>query len=108
MTFDIGLHEVCVRTGVRYIITKFSGMDGLPNFLTHGAPLHARFAHAGAPLKSFKITLSVFMFLMKSFSENSELKHADTRCGGQENIKEKEQAGASVATKCTVSTVTDC
>ena len=51
MTFDIGLHEVCVRTGVRYAITKFSGMDGLPNFLTHGAPLRARFARAGAPLK---------------------------------------------------------
>ena len=50
MTFDIGLHEVCVRTGVRYVITKFSGMDGLPNFLTHGAPLRARFARAGAPL----------------------------------------------------------
>ena len=44
MTFDIGLHEVCVRTGVRYVITKFSGMDGLPNFLTHGAPLRARSA----------------------------------------------------------------
>ena len=42
MTFDIGLHEVCVRTGVRYVITKFSGMDSLPNFLTHGTPLRAR------------------------------------------------------------------
>ena len=50
MTFDIGLHEVCVRMGVRYVITKFSGMDGLPNFLTHGAPLRARFVRAGAPL----------------------------------------------------------
>ena len=50
MTFDIGLHEVCVRTGVRYVITKFSGMDSLPNFLTHGAPLRARLARAGAPL----------------------------------------------------------
>ena len=30
-------------TGVRYVITKFSRMDGLPNFLTHGASL-ARFA----------------------------------------------------------------
>ena len=38
MTFDIGLHEVCVRVGVRYVITKFSRMDSLPNFLTHGAP----------------------------------------------------------------------
>ena len=28
----IGLNEVCVRTGVRYVITKFSGMDSLPNF----------------------------------------------------------------------------
>ena len=51
MTFDIGLHEVCVRTGVRYVITKFSEMDSLPNFLTHGAPLRARFARAGAPLQ---------------------------------------------------------
>ena len=38
-TFDISLHEVCVRVGVRYDITKFSRMDILPNFLTlHGAP----------------------------------------------------------------------
>ena len=51
MTFDIGLHEVCVRTGVRYVITKFSEMDSLPNFLTRGAPLRAREARAGAPLK---------------------------------------------------------
>ena len=50
MTFDIGLHELCVRVGVRYVITKFSRMDSLPNFLTHGAPLRARFARAGAPL----------------------------------------------------------
>ena len=42
MTFDIGLHEVCVRTGVRYVMTNFSGMASLPNFLTHGAPLRAR------------------------------------------------------------------
>ena len=41
MTFDIGLHEVCVRVGVRYVITKFSRMDSLPDFVTHGAPLHA-------------------------------------------------------------------
>ena len=45
VTFDIGLHEVCVRVGgrsvVRYVITKFSWMDSLPNFVTHGAPLHA-------------------------------------------------------------------
>ena len=52
MTFDIGLNEVCVRVGVRYVITKFSWMDSLPNFLTHGAPLRARFARAGAPLQS--------------------------------------------------------
>ena len=42
MTFDIGLHEVCVRVGVRYVITKFSRMDSLPNFLTYGAPLRTR------------------------------------------------------------------
>ena len=50
VTFDISLHEACVRVGVRYVITKFSRMDSLPNFLTHGAPLRARFARARAPL----------------------------------------------------------
>ena len=39
-----------LRTDVRYVITKFFGMDSLPNFLTHGAPLCARFARLGAPL----------------------------------------------------------
>ena len=29
--------SVCT-VGVRYVITKFSRMDSLPNFLTHGAP----------------------------------------------------------------------
>ena len=42
MTFDIGLHEVCVRVGVLYVITKFSLMDSLPNFLTRGAALRVR------------------------------------------------------------------
>ena len=37
-------------TGVRYVITKFSRMDGLPNFLTHGAPL-ARFARRSSAIK---------------------------------------------------------
>ena len=35
MTFDISLHEVCVRVGVRYVITKFSRMDSLPNRSEH-------------------------------------------------------------------------
>ena len=39
-----------VRTDGRHVITRFSGMDSLPNFLTHGDPLRARFARAGAPL----------------------------------------------------------
>ena len=38
VTSDISLHEVCLRVSVRYVITKFSRMDSLPNFLTHGAP----------------------------------------------------------------------
>ena len=38
------------RAGVRYVITKFYRMDSLPNFVTHGAPLRARFARARAPL----------------------------------------------------------
>ena len=48
-TFNISLHKVCVRVGVRYVITKFSRMDNLPNFLTHGALL-ARASRAGASL----------------------------------------------------------
>ena len=61
MTFDIGLHEMCVRVGVRYVITKFSWMDSLPNFLTHGAPLRARFARARAPLITTQTSLSNFV-----------------------------------------------
>ena len=38
MTFNISLHEVCVRVGICYVITKFSRMDSLPNFRTYGAP----------------------------------------------------------------------
>ena len=45
VTFDISLHEACVLVGVRYVITKFSRMDSLPNFLTHGV-LQARASRA--------------------------------------------------------------
>ena len=34
-------------------------MDSLPNFLTHGAPLRARFARAGAPLSTDVIQLTL-------------------------------------------------
>ena len=37
--------------GVRYVITKFSRMDSLPNFLTHGAPLRAREARESSAKK---------------------------------------------------------
>ena len=53
MTLDIALHEVCVRVGVRYVITKFSRMDSLPTFVTHGAPL-ARFARESSAIKRFE------------------------------------------------------
>ena len=36
VTFDFSLQEACVRVSVRCVI-KFSRMDSLPNFLTHGA-----------------------------------------------------------------------
>ena len=62
MTFDIGLHVVCVLVGVLYVITKFSRMDSLPNFLTHGAPLRARFARAGAPLLVYVTGLHAVQF----------------------------------------------
>ena len=63
MTFDIGLHEVCVRTGVRYVITKFSGMDSLPNFLTHGAALRARGSSAITYFASSLTKISIFPLL---------------------------------------------
>ena len=64
MTFDIGLNEVCVRVGVLYVKTKFSRMDSLPNFVTHGAPLRARFARARAPL----LFLILFCFCIGIYS----------------------------------------
>ena len=36
---------------LRYVITKFSQIDSLANFLTHGAPLCARFARARSSAK---------------------------------------------------------
>ena len=69
MTFDIGLHEVCVRTGVRYVITKFSRMDSLPNFLTHGAPLETTRDHSLNDMLSpvvLRIQLrSLFLLMLK-------------------------------------------
>ena len=39
VTFDIGVYEVCARTGGRaYALhNQISRMDSLPNFVTHGA-----------------------------------------------------------------------
>ena len=50
VTIDISLREVCVRVGVRYAITKFSWMDRLPNFVTHGAPLRALHARESSAI----------------------------------------------------------
>ena len=70
-----------VRTDVRYIITKFSGMDSLPNFLTHGAPLRARFARAGAPLITTRsnrmkfrlVILNIIFLFVKKWKDRSIL-----------------------------------
>ena len=40
VTFDIGLHEMCVQMRVRYVITKFFLRWIV--YYTHGAPLRAR------------------------------------------------------------------
>ena len=56
-----------VRTDIRYVITKFSGMDSLPNFLTHGAPLRAREARAGAPLLLIMYTSGVRVRVFTSY-----------------------------------------
>ena len=44
--------------GVRYVITKFSRMDSLPNFLT-------RFARAGAPLLIGHVNLFNSIIMLK-------------------------------------------
>ena len=58
MTFDIGLHEMCVQMGgrasIRYVITKFSRMGSLPNFVTHGAPLRALRARESSAINEFQ------------------------------------------------------
>ena len=53
------------RAVVHYVITKFSRLDSLPNFRTHGAPLPARFARESSAItlsdvKSFKSVLMMF------------------------------------------------
>ena len=65
MTFDIGLHEVCVRVGVRYVITKFSRMDSLPNFVTHGAPLRT--------LRTLRARELRYHFLRENWTENEDV-----------------------------------
>ena len=64
MTFDISLHEVCVRVSVIYVITKFSRMDSLPNFLTHGAPQARVATKQRIALKKFG-DVPVLKFLQK-------------------------------------------
>ena len=56
VTFNICLYEVCVQVGVRYVITKFSRMDNLPNFVTHGAPLRAFRAREGSAITNISET----------------------------------------------------
>ena len=48
MTFDIGLHEVCVRVGGRTL----RRIDGLPNFVIQGAPLRALRARESSAMKT--------------------------------------------------------
>ena len=67
MTFDIGLHEVCVRVGVLYVITKFSRMDSLPNFLTHGAPLRALRARGSSANKNLLISRHLALIIHDAY-----------------------------------------
>ena len=49
------------RAGVRYVMTKFSRMDSLPNFVTHGAPLRALRARESSAIK-FLGKDAIFLF----------------------------------------------
>ena len=77
MTFDIGLHEVCVRAGGRYVITKFSRMDSLlPNFVTHEAPLRALRVRESSAINFILDALSLFdvrISSLVSFSTDPDL-----------------------------------
>ena len=53
------------RAGVRYVITKFSGINSLLNFLTHGAPLRARFARGSSAINN--TLLIIYLTLLKKF-----------------------------------------
>ena len=37
------------------VITKFSRMDGFPNFITHGAPMRALRARGGSAMKTLSV-----------------------------------------------------
>ena len=52
LPFDIGYMK-CVYewAGVRYVITKFSLIDSLPNFFTHDAPQRALRARESSAMK---------------------------------------------------------
>ena len=43
------------RAGVRYVITKFSRMGSLPNFVTHGASLRALRARESSAISSVNV-----------------------------------------------------
>ena len=69
------LHEVCVRVFVRYVITKFSRMDSLPHFLTHGAPQarasRARELHYNVTINSYLKRLSLRSYLCLKYHNES-------------------------------------
>ena len=62
------------RAFVRYVITKFSRMDGLPNFVTHGAPLRALRYNPGIIIPTIMISsFSYRMFFLRFFPQNITL-----------------------------------
>ena len=56
-SFHIYLIKFQITFTLRYVITKFYGMDSLPNFLTRGAPL-ARFARESSAIKARLVGLA--------------------------------------------------
>ena len=72
VTFDIGFHEVCARTGWRaYALhNQISWMDSLPNFFTHDAPLRALLARKSSAITLFKDFETFFVFLLNSLNDH--------------------------------------
>ena len=71
--------------GVHYVITKFSRMDSLPSFVTHGAPLRTQSARESSAMNSINWEVSEHVFVENLFTDHIFLcfsSHKQTKLRG--------------------------